>query len=643
VPWSSPRLAQRVVQRMPQSDAARVVAGIVKDRELADDLVQKVLERADGVPLYIEEITKAVLESAPAGSLPAAWAERPASIPATLQASLSSRLDRLGAGKQVLQVAAVMGRSFDVSLLGAALDLDPSALRTEVDRLVDAEMLLPNGERPETDFVFKHALIQDAAYESLLRGTRQQYHQRIAQALVAHSPELVSAKPELLARHYTEAGMVQQAVQHWSLAAAQALKRSAHSEATHAFACAREQLKLLPEAEARDRAEIELCVGHGSTLALLKGYAAVEVEQSYGRAYELCTRYHDVVPRALFGLMGVYIVRAELVTTARLATMLEQQLASFDTVDAHNAQMLLGIRAFFAGEYARALAFLGVAGGYADPAALEAAYHTLLGWIQHSNRFNLDVFFYKLAYSAWCECVRGAPDRALAISEQAMVLAERLEHPFCIALALDFRLQILIDLAIDAEAARELCARELAISNENGFPFWVATGNIRMGVLEMRLGRVSQGAAMIHGTLQLLRALGSFVVCPWGYFGLIEAALIEGKAEQALALSDEALEFCVGRLSGGAEPVLLGMRARALAACGQATAAEAQFSDALERLRAQDAKWPQLRCTIEYARFLRDAGRGAEGRALLAPLYASIETELDLPLLQSARELLARE
>jgi hypothetical protein len=642
LPWASARLSQRVIQRMPQADAARVVAGIAKGRALTQDVLQKVLERADGVPLYLEEITKAVLETAAASSPHRTReSQRPLAIPPTLQASLSSRLDGLGSGKQVLQVASVMGRSFDVSLLGAALALDASALRTEVDRLIDAEMLLPSGERPEADFVFKHTLIQDAAYASLLRGTRQQYHRQVAQVLVAHAPDLVSAKPELLARHYTEAGMLPEAVQYWGLAAERALKRSAHSEAAHAFVCALEQLKLMPADEARDRTEIDLSVGQGGTLAWLKGYAAAEVEQSYGRAYELCLSYHDVAPRALIGLMAVYIVRAELVTTARLAPLLEQQLPRFNSIDWRHAQMLLGIRGFFAGDYARAVHHLSEASGGAEDAAPEVAYQALLAWVQRASPFNLDVFFCTLTYLAWCKCMGGELDRALAMSAQTLALAERLQHPFSIALAHDFRVAMLLDLGFDPEATRKLCERQLEIANENGFPLWVATGNARMGWVHARLGHTHEAATTVNGALQLMRALGSFLVVPWGYRGLIESLLLDGRADEALAVSDEAIEFCAGRLAAGSEPVLLGLRARALAACGQATAAEAQWNESLERLRARDAKWPELCIAVEYARFLRDAGRGAEGRELLAPLYASMATKLDLPVLQSARELLA--
>jgi tetratricopeptide (TPR) repeat protein len=301
----------------------------------------------------------------------------------------------------------------------------------------------------------------------------------------------------------------------------------------------------------------------------------------------------------------------------------------------------LGIRAFFVGDYARAVHHLAAASGGAEDAAPDVAYEALLAWVRQASPFNLDVFFCTLTYSAWCQCLLGAPDRALAMSAQTLALAERLQHPFSLALALDFRVQVMLHLEHDPEGTRELSARQLALANENGFPLWVASGNARMGWVEARLGRASDGVTLIRGSLQLMQALGSMLVVPWGYLGLTEALLLAGRAEEALAASDEAIEFCSSRLGAGAEPMLLGLRARALAACGQATAAEAQWSEALERLHARGAKWPELCVAVEYARFLRDAGRGVEGRELLAPLYAGMATELDLPVMQSARELLA--
>src|SRR5262245_1233826 len=247
------------------------------------------IEATDGVPLFIEEMTKAILESGAlkevdehyelTGSLSTF------AIPATLQDSLMARLDRLMTGKVIAQLGATIGRQLSYELLQAVSQLDAITLQRELGRLVEAEIVYQRGLPPQSTYMFKHALIQDAAYESLLKSTRQHYHLRIAQVLEAQFPETAEAQPELLAHHCTEAGLIEQAVTYWYKAGQRAIQRSAHVEAINHLRTGLALLQTLPETPDRVRREVDMHIALGASLIATKGYAAPDVEQTYLRAH----------------------------------------------------------------------------------------------------------------------------------------------------------------------------------------------------------------------------------------------------------------------------------------------------------------------------------------------------------------------
>ena len=255
-------------------------------------MLQQVVTKTDGVPLFVEELTKTVLESgllreteehyALTGPLP------PLAIPATLHDSLMARLDRLATVKAVAQLGAVLGRTFAYEVLQAVTPLDEASLQQALARLVDAELLYQRGVPPQATYLFKHALIQEAAYQSLLKSTRQQYHQRIAQVLETRFPASVATQPELVAQHYTAAGCTEQAVLYWQRAGQHASDRSAHLEAISHFTTGIELLKTLPETPEHTQHALTLYIALGAALLMTKGQAAPEVEHAYTQAYALC-------------------------------------------------------------------------------------------------------------------------------------------------------------------------------------------------------------------------------------------------------------------------------------------------------------------------------------------------------------------
>ena len=314
------------------------------------------MTKTDGVPLFVEELTKTVLESGLlqeteehyelTGPLP------PLAIPATLHDSLMARLDRLATVKAVAQLGAVLGRTFSYEVLQAVTPLDEASLQQALARLVDAELLYQRGVPPQATYLFKHALIQEAAYQSLLKSTRQQYHQRIAQVLETRFPATVETQPELVAQHYTAAGCTEQAVPYWQRAGQQASDRSANLEAISHFTTGIELLKTLPETPEHTQHALTLYIALGAALQMTKGHSAPEVEHAYTQAHALCQQVGEtpeLVP-VLFGLWRFYGARPQLHTARELGeTLLRLAQRAHDPALAVIAHYALGVTWFWLG------------------------------------------------------------------------------------------------------------------------------------------------------------------------------------------------------------------------------------------------------------------------------------------------------
>jgi predicted ATPase len=285
-------LTEITVNRLSHAQGEQIVTGMTEGKTFPAAVLQQILDKTDGVPLFVEEITKAILESGHLkevdGHYELAESFRALTIPATLQDSLMARLDRLVTAKAVAQYAAVIGRQFAYALLQAVSQLDEATLQRELSRLVDAELVYQRGLPPQATYSFKHALIQDTAYQSLLKSTRQQYHQRIAQVLEQQFPEIVDTQPELLAHHYTEAGLTAQAIPYWQQAGQRALERSANVEAIAHLTKGLELLRILPDTPERTQHELVLQTTLGPALLAAKGSGAPEMARAYARALVLC-------------------------------------------------------------------------------------------------------------------------------------------------------------------------------------------------------------------------------------------------------------------------------------------------------------------------------------------------------------------
>jgi predicted ATPase len=321
-------LTEITVNHLSHAQVEQIVTGMTNGKTFPVEIVQQIIAKTDGVPLFIEEMIKTILESgqlkAIDGHYELVGSLHTLTIPATLQDSLMARLDRLMTGKVIAQLGATIGRQFSYALLQAVAQLNERTLQEEVHRLVEAEIVYQRGLPPQAYYFFKHALMRDSAYESLLKSTRQHYHQRIAQVLEAQFPETVEAQPELLAHHYTEAGLAEKAVHYWYHAGQRASERSAHVEAISHLRTGLGLLQTLPETPERTRREVDMLIALGASLLAVKGYAAGEVRETYTYARRLCQHLDD--PPQLFpvlrGLWNYYCVRAEHQTTHALGEQL---------------------------------------------------------------------------------------------------------------------------------------------------------------------------------------------------------------------------------------------------------------------------------------------------------------------------------
>ncbi|RMF83788.1 MAG: hypothetical protein D6736_20715, partial [Nitrospinota bacterium] len=534
----SVHLTQMTLTRLTPSQVEEMITELGRGKAFPDEVLGQLVEKTDGIPLFVEELTKMVLES----DLLVEEEDRytllaplpPLAIPSTLHDSLMARLDRLAMVKEVAQVGATLGRSFPYELLQAILPLDETTLQQALTRLVDAELLYQQGSPPYATYRFKHALIQETAYHSLLKSTRQRYHQRIAQVLEERFPETREIHPELLAHHYTEAGIWDKALACWQSAGQRAIERSAHLEAIGHLRKGLEILSRLPDTAERTLQELSLHIALGIPLIATRGYAAPEVEQVYARAHELCRQLKEVphLFPALRGLWGFYNVRAEL----RIARELGEQLLVLaqqtqDPTLLLDAHRILGNTLFWCGDLPTARTHLEQGLKLYDPQQ-----HRV-----HAFRTGLDPGVACLGFAAVTLWLLGYPDQALEKSQKALTLAQTLSHPFTLAYALNLA-AILSQLRGEREKMQEQAESMISLSREQGFPFWEAVGMIYLGWTLAEQGKGEEGLAHMQQGLAAYRSLGATLGLPSFLALLAEVYGEGGETAQGMYLLEEALE-----------------------------------------------------------------------------------------------------
>jgi predicted ATPase/class 3 adenylate cyclase len=638
-PWTGrAHLTQVTLPRLPHRQAAEMTGRVAHGKALPAEVVAQVVAKTDGVPLFVEELTKMVLESgllqereegyALTGPLP------PLAIPTTLHDSLMARLDRLAAVKALAQLGATLGREFSYELLQAVAPWDEETLHRGLQQLVAAEFLYQRGLPPQATYLFKHALIQETAYQSLLRSTRQQYHHRIAQVLEARFPKSGETQPELLAHHYTEAGLAEQAIPYWQRAGQHASERSAHVEAISHFTTGIELLTTLPETPERTQQALTLYIALGAALQITKGNAAPEVEHAYTQARALCPQVGETPQLApvLFGLWRYYNTRSQLHTARELGdTLLRLAQHAHDPALAVVAHYALGATWFWLGALPAARQHLEAGIARYTPDQRRAPVF----------RMGLDPGVGCRIYAAMTLWVLGSPAQALAHLHEALALAHELSHPYSLVLARCWAAHV-YQLRRNIAAVHEHAEAAVALSTAQGLTQWAAQGTSLCGWALAMQGQGEAGMAQICQGIAALRATGAAAWVPYLCTVLADVADHLGRTAdglQALAEAHTLVEQHDERVWAAEVCSLRGVLLLQQPGAPQAEA-ETCFRQALAVARRQEAKALELRAAMSLSRLWQQQGKQAEARALLAPVYGWFTEGFDTADLQEAKALL---
>jgi len=602
---------------------ARDMIAALRGNALPPETLDALVDRAGGVPLFLEELTKSLVQPGAGQGIEA--------IPATLADSLMARLDRLPSAKEVAQRAAVLGRELDYPLIAAISGLDEAPLRQSLDRLVEAEILFVRGEPPDATYTFKHALVQEAARESLLKRTRQQLHGRVVDVLVDRFPARAEAEPERVARHAEAAGRIEDAIAFYRRAGERAQARSAHEEAIRHFEQAVELLATRPASRERDvlEASIQLILAESRAVAL--GYTSPAVEAAHARARELCEATGDT-RRLGFALSGlaVFAYNSGRATDAEAFAARALEIAE-ETGDADlrlRAHCGLGLIECYRGRFASSLAQLEGA------IALHRAGARPAGPCATG-----DPGVRALSASAWVIFALGFPDRALARAREGVARAREIAHPFNVAHALLFE-TVAHTLRRDVAAQREGAARVIALAETHAFPFWKGVGLTFLGSARVAEGDRA-GIDDVRAGLAMTAATGTRGGAPLMLAQLAEATLAAGLLEDArgAARAGLALAAETGQLFYDSSFHWLEARIL-LAGGGDVDEAEILLRRAVSIARDQGARSFELRAATSLARLLRDRRQPDEARALLAPILDWFTEGFDTPDLAAAKSLL---
>ena len=644
-PWAGQsHVTSLTLNRLGERDAAAIIERLVGNKELPADVMAEIVERTDGIPLFVEEMTKAVLEAESEGDARKTAAVVPSptlAVPASLHASLMARLDRLGPAKEVAQIGAVIGREFSHALLAVVARKPEAELQSALGRLIEAGLLFQQGVPPHATYLFKHALVQDAAYGTLLREPRRALHARIAETLENQFAEIAESQPELLARHCTEAGLIEKAAGLWGKAGQRSLARSALVEAMEQLTRALTQIATLPATPALRREEIKLQVALINSLFHVKGFAAPETKVATKRARLLIEQAEALGeppedPLLLYSVLnGFYVQKfiafngdAACALATQFLTLAEQQRATASVMIGHR---LLGASSLVVGDFAGGIANIDRAIALYDPAE-----HRPL-----ATRFGQDIGVTILSWRSLALWMLGYPATALAEAATAIKSARETGH----APTLMF--------ALGCPAATHICGRDYAAANaqidqcvalaeEKGVPFWKAFSTAHRGGILALTGEASEAVQTLNAAITEYRSTGAtlFTTSFLSYLALACADL--GKFDDARRYIGEAMTAAENTKERWFEAEIYRIAGEIALKSPEPDVAKAQayFERALAVARQQQAKSWELRAAMSMARLWRDQGKPQQARELLAPVYGWFTEGFDTLDLKEAKVLL---
>ena len=610
--------AQITLNRLNDRQTREMVAGVAARAAMARDMIDAVVKRTDGVPLFAEELTRLILEG---GGRTIAR-----EIPATLYDSLTARLDRLGPAREVAQVAAVLGREFSYELLQAVSLIPEAELQSALTKLADAELIYTRGIAPEATYQFKHALVQDAAYEALLKSKRRQLHRHVAQTISGRFAALAEVQPEILARHWTEAGEAEPAIAAWKKAAEAANARRAFKESEEGYRQALAMLYTLPESPERDASELDLFSAFVQLLTIIRGYSAPESVEAAAHARALAEKGGNLVQLIQQGFWswGNVLVSGDYPSAVALADQLldlaQREGSHTSLAVGHLAQVQVRVyRGDLVGgeeHFARLCDLLEAPGLNQFPGAIVIT----------------------TGFASVGALAMGHADSARKRVAQAIAFARNSKNPYDLAFALFFE-SYLCRLQREPRQAEAAAIQVLAISEEHGFSYSRDCARNIAGWARAQLGSAAEGLSLIRQGLagvlegwvkgrnhELSHGFGRGS----GYRGATGDAL--GTIEDALQANPEELIH---------RPKALICRGTLRLELGQTELAEGDFREAIAGAQKISGKTWELCAATGLARLLSTTGRREEARSMLAPLYAWFTEGLDTPDLKDAKALLA--
>ena len=626
-----------ILNRLTEREVNAMIDRVVGDKRLPASIRQDIIERNDGIPLFVEEMTKAVLEAAEtddtAVRVDTATPPPVLAVPASLHASLLARLDRLGSAKAIAQVGAVIGREFSHALVAAVVQKSQRELETELEQLIAAGLLFRQGAPPHVTYLFKHALVQDAAYGTLLRGPRRQLHGRIADVLEKEFSEIVELQPELLAKHCAEAGLNEQAIRYWRRAGERAVRRASNREAIGHFSQALTLNEKQPPDVGRSLTELAILSQLGPALMNVHGWSAPQVGIAFERAEHLARELESSIDLAP-SLAGLWLFRTARGQFSRAEEITKELFNVARTL--HDPDILLQA-------HHCAWPIHWFRGALTEAKDHAKAGITLYDEVRHARHRFLyhghDPAVCALSIMSVLQWLLGYAAQGAQLECNAIDLARRLQHAPTLAHALWFVCQAQVARR-DAAAVIRTADELLTLSEEHGLPQTRATALAYLGWGRSQTDDLARGLEALLNGLEMYNRLGlrnnlCLMICL-----LAETYFASGQYEKSMEQADLAIATSAEIGDRWCLPRIHMIRARSLEMCHKLDATETDLRMAVDIAAAQSAKGAQLHAANSLARFWRDQGRPQQARELLAPVYGWFTEGFDTPDLKEARTLL---
>lgn len=637
-PWQNrSHVTQITLNRLERNQSEALVRHLAGGHQLPEDVMHHIIGKTDGVPLFVEELTKVLLDSEMLelrdGEYLLRGSLQSVVVPETLQDSLMARLDQLNAAKELAQLGAVLGREFSYSLIMAISPLDANKTKSGLTQLVDAELLYIRGRPPKATYFFKHALIQDAAYISLLRSKRQRVHHKVAKLLVHEFSETVRNQPELIAHHYTESGAYEDALQYWLMAGQYARQRSAHAEAIAHLHKGLNIIDNLPEEPTRKHHELTFLTTLGPSLIALKGYASPDVRNVYKRARELYTETDesDIIFPVLWGLLGNYIVRAEHHSAYDVGQEFHRLAIKKGDPVYLSAGLALGMPLFCLARFTEARRYL----------EQGLTHYSIDRHQDYVRMFGADLGVFNRAFCAQTVWQLGYAEQANQYIREAVEIATECEHPFSLAIihsyaAMTFQWQR------DIPACRKHAEQAIELTSEQEFAYYLGWATVLRGWTTAVADHPDQGVDEIHHGLEIIGATNSKRSRPY-YLALlaeayVEAGLIDNACETVQKALSEATEM--PEIWWLAELQRLEGEFLLKTSADNAQKARECYAQSIATARQLKARFQELRTTISLARLLADQDQTGEAKILLRQVCDWFSEGLNTPDMKVAKAML---